>query len=95
MRTELLKPKASKRPAISTPELSMMSPTEYLKLAMQLESSAETTADPWARQQRHAMADTYLMLARSLVVLQKSNEMLRHLDRVRRQPSTSSRRADG
>lgn len=73
----------------------MMSPAELLKLASQLDLAAETTGDLSARQQRHAMVDTYLMLARSLVVLQKSKEVLRLLDRLRPQPSPSSRRADG
>lgn len=68
----------------------MMSPTEYLKLASQLELAAETTADHSARRQRHAMVDTYLTLARSLVVLQKSKQVLRHLDRLRPQPSPSA-----
>jgi hypothetical protein len=62
----------------------MMSATEYLKLASQLELAAETTADSSARQQRHAMVDTYVILARSLLLLDKSNKLL---DLDRRRPS--------
>jgi hypothetical protein len=64
----------------------MMSATEHLALARQLELAAETTADSSARQQRHAMVDTYVMLARSLLLLEKSNKLLRDLDRRRPSP---------
>ncbi|CCE09126.1 hypothetical protein BRAS3843_3040011 [Bradyrhizobium sp. STM 3843] len=57
---------------------------EYLHLATRYERAAGQAADPAARRQLEAVAETYLTLAKSLAVLERSTEVVEEAKRTQK-----------
>ena len=58
-----------------------MTPTEYLELAACYERAARERPSLAARRQLHAIADTYLTLAKSTALLEQSEKVIESLVR--------------
>jgi len=70
----------------------MTTQAENLHLATRYERAARQAADPAARRQLEAMAETYLTLAKSLAILERSTEVV---EEAKRPPKRQARLSCG
>jgi hypothetical protein len=62
----------------------MMTPGEYRELAWHYEWAAEQTNDDHARERLHSLAQTYLVLASSMSMVERSAELLDRIEKRRK-----------
>ena len=70
---------------------SMTTPAEFLKLAVRFDRAAKEASDPGARNQLEMVADTYVVLAKSTLILERSAAAF---EKIRRPVSLRNCKAD-